>query len=164
MSYCENCGSELTSLFCESCGAISSNMPNSLSNDDSLAGLLANVIQQGKTLTFSQVLSITSSLERTYRIFSQLEKTDNFVITKQDNDYFIHSIQTNTFDQKLFSSLPNKDKYHLIKLLLDLFPLSEEELNNFFQTPINLREASKVLGQNYEYKLEKSKYMLRKKS
>lgn len=162
MNYCEECGAELTSLFCESCGTISSNIPTSLSNDDSLAGLLANVIQQGKILTFTQVLTLTKSLERTYRIFSQLEKTDNFLIKKQDNEYAISLMPPTSVTKNSLASLAKKDQYHLIKLLLDLFIVSEEELNTFFQTSVHLREVKKVLGKYYELKLEKGRYILRK--
>lgn len=162
MNYCEQCGSELTSLFCESCGTISTNIPTSMSNDDSLAGLLANVIQQGKTLSFTQVLSLTKSLERTYRIFSQLEKTANFLIKKQDNEYVISLMPSAIANQNFLASLAKKDQYHLMKLLLDLFTLSEEEVNTFFQTPVHLREVKKVLGKHYELKLEKGRYILRK--
>ena len=93
-SFCENCGEELTSLFCEVCGSISTNIPTSLSNDDSLAGLLANVINQGKEVLFSQIITVTKSRERTFRIFAQLEKTNNFFISKQANEYII-SLNTN---------------------------------------------------------------------
>ena len=73
-NYCENCGEELTSLFCEVCGSISSNIPTSLSNDDSLAGLLANVINQGKKLSFTQIMTITKSSERTLGFLLNLKK------------------------------------------------------------------------------------------
>ena len=117
-NYCENCGEELTSLFCEVCGSISSNIPTSLSNDDSLAGLLANVINQGKKLSFTQIMTITKSSERTFRIFAQLEKTNNFTISIQENDYIIYGNLNNSLTNDQFVISGNKFAINIIEILL----------------------------------------------
>ena len=148
MSYCENCGNELTSLFCETCGTISTNIPTSLSNDESLAGLLANVINQGKSITFTQVLSITKSVERTYRIFSQLEKTKNFLITRKGNEYIISPLYDLKGSLVSLESMDKKTKFHLLYILLEMFPLSLEELAELIPSSDERHEFLKK-GANY---------------
>ena len=163
-SYCENCGEELTSLFCEVCGSISSNIPNSLSNDDSLAGLLANVINQGKQLSFSQIKSITKSTERTFRIFAQLEKTNNFLISKQADEYIISLNMNNSEVADIFiKEHGNNYASYLIKSLLELFPLEQDELSDFFKTPVNRDGLKKLLGKNYSVKSLGKKTVFEKK-
>ncbi len=148
--YCENCGAELNSLFCENCGSISMNLPNSLSNDDSLAGLLANVINQGKSLLFSQINSLTNSSERAYRIFSQLEKTRNFHVVKQSNDYIITVNANNVICNDTFSASDSKIELFLLKALLELFPLDLEEINTFSNSNFDIKVLKKTLGKNFD--------------
>lgn len=163
VAYCENCGSELTSLFCESCGTISSNIPNSFSTDDSLAGLLARVINQGKPLLFSEVLSLTKSIDRTFRIFAQLEKTTNFIIIEQSNDFLIKSVHNLQKDNSFINSIKSKNKLVLIKSLLELFPLTEEDLKSLFPLQIPFKDFGDYLGSNYEIRRIKEKDTLIKK-
>ena len=152
LAYCENCGSKLTSLFCESCGTLSSNIPNSYSTDDSLAGLLANVIKQGKPLLFSQVLSLTKSIDRTFRIFSQLERTTNYSIVKQNKDYLIKSIRSTKDQNQSIDIIKTENKMVLIKSLLELFPISKSDLEELFPLQIPMQDFVKYLGSNYELK------------
>ena len=162
-SYCENCGAELSSLFCETCGAISSNIPNSFSNDESLAGMLANVILQGKPIRFSQVLTITKSPERTYRIFSQLEKTSNFLIVKKNNDYII---SLNTSPSSINHPHRSKDlkiQLYTLKLLLEIFPVSMDEVYELIKIKISVKELIKNLGPHYEIKIINNSPFIRKR-
>ena len=163
-AYCENCGSELSSLFCESCGTISTNIPNSFSTDDSLAGLLANVIKQGKSLLFSQVLTLTKSLDRTYRIFAQLEKTRNYLIVKQENDYLIHTISSSSNQPSFIDSIKTEDKLTLIKSILELFPLTKDDLLDLFPLQVDFHQFVRYLGSNYALVKQHEKETIRKKA
>ena len=165
MPYCENCGFELTSLFCEYCGSVSTlNIPNSLSNDDSIAGLLTAVIKNGKPLLFSELLALTNSRDRTFRIFSQLEKTNNFLLVKQAQDFLI---SLNAFEENLsesFDWLKVQGKIALLKDLLELFPLSLDDINSIFPVQVTIDEFQTILGKNYQLTLTKQgKYISKKK-
>ena len=162
MSYCENCGKELTSLFCETCGAISSNIPTSLSNDESLAGLLANIIRQGKQITFTQVQSITKSVERSYRIFSQLEKTKNFLITNEENEFIISFLPNSEEKNITFGQIDKRIKLYLLTALLELFPLSLEELSELVPMTTEREEIVKSLTKKYRIKDEGPQKILQK--
>lgn len=164
MNFCENCGAELTSLFCEHCGAISSsNIPNSYSTDDSLAGLLSAVINQGKPLLFSELFTLTNSRDRTFRIFSQLEKTNNFWLIKQSDDFIISikNSKDNRFDKP--DSIKISDKLNLFKDLLEIMPLTFEDINSIFHVQVNLSEFQNLLGNQYQLCLINKKMHIKKK-
>lgn len=164
MPYCENCGFELTSLFCEYCGSVSTlNIPNSLSNDDSIAGLLTAVIKNGKPLLFSELLALTNSRDRTFRIFSQLEKTNNFLLVKQTQDFLIslNTTQKNQLDN--FDWLKVQEKITILKDLLELFSLSLDEINSIFPVQVTIDEFQTILGKNYQLTLTKQGKLISKK-
>ena len=162
-AYCDSCGHELTSLFCSSCGAISSNVPNSFSNDDSIAGLIANVVRQEKPLLFSEVLSLTKSLDRTYRIFSQLEKTRKFLIVKQSNDYLLTTDIKSVKNDISGSTLKTKDKLNIIKSLLEFFSLSQDDISKLFPLQVTFKDFVEILGSGYELKRKANELIVSKK-
>lgn len=155
MSYCDNCGREQSGLFCESCGAISaSNIPNSFSNDEALAGMLANVINQGKSISISELLTLTKSQERSFRIFSQLEKTNNFFISESTNDYTISKKDSLKLHPKSSLILKETNRLIIIKSLLELFPLSFDEISYLKKFLGDTLEIIKLLETNKNYKID----------
>lgn len=120
--YCSNCGfAIIDSLYCEDCGAIAQNIPTKFSAEESLAGLVVATLTKNTTSTikFSELFKLDQNKERLFRVFAQLERTNNYIIEKTENDFILHKRK----------NLERKINKKLKKLLLEALPLEETDLS-----------------------------------
>ena len=126
--YCSKCGNSISnSLFCEECGELTSNMPSSFSSEESLAGLIVTSINQRKLIKFSELKKIENNPEKIFRIFAQLERTLNYYIIQEENDF---ALVLRTGDTKKIKLDMDKK---LLKNLSLIVSLNEEDKNQLFR-------------------------------
>lgn len=123
--YCSKCGNSISnSLYCGKCGELTSNLPTSFSNEESLAGLVVSTISKNNYVKFSEFTKLEASKEKIFRIFAQLERTGNYFIEQDDLDFVLKSIQESVITI-------SKDK-NLLKNLDLATPLVANDFNILF--------------------------------